>query len=341
MKLTNMFGKTLLNKCFSKMSQDIKSVLTTLLFNAAESNDYLENVTSHADAINWHLNNLEFDDLIDCSNSFFDELLKLFKKQNLGKLSVAFDETFVPFYGRHKDFWVHGYNNNVKGARGSYKFMVCSIVLHEKRFVLYSLPMYIGQDTPTLVEEILTRVKKYLQVRMVLLDRGFFSKKLIKKLEFFDSDYIMLVPKLANIKRYLRNKELEVIEYNKYNENKTNYDVQIRYLFAYGFEDHNWVFASNSRMNILAMLLTYKGRWGIETSFRVMDLSDIKSKSTNIIIRTFIFLISIVLYNNWIMIREEKPMTYKTFLSLTTLANTNVEDFIKKNLEAKQILGET
>ena len=176
MKLTDIFGKTLLNKYFSKMSHEIRSVLTTLLFNAAESNDYLENITSHADAIHWHLNKIEFEDFISSLNNFFIALLKILRKQNLGMLTIAFDETFIPFYGRQKDFWVHGYNNNVKGARGSYKIMSCSIVLHEKRFVLYSVPMHIGQDTPNLVEEILTLVKKYLRVRMVLLDRGFFNK---------------------------------------------------------------------------------------------------------------------------------------------------------------------
>lgn len=330
MKITDIFGKTLLNKCFSKMSHDLKSVLTTLLFNAAESNDYLENVTSHADAIHWHLNNIEFDDFISSLNIFFIALLKILRKQNLGNLTIAFDETFIPFYGRQKDFWVHGYTNNVKGARGSYKIMSCSIVLHEKRFVLYSVPMHIGQDTANLVEEILTLVKKYLRVNMVLLDRGFFNKRLVHKLEAFDSEYIMLIPKAANIKKYLKNHELEVVEYNKYNENKTNYPVEIRYLFAYNFEDKNWVFVSNSRMNILAMLLTYKGRWGIETSFRVMDLSDIKSKSTNIIIRSFFFLVSVLLYNSWIFIREEKPMTYKTFLENTTLATASADYIIER-----------
>jgi len=41
---------------------------------------------------------------------------------------IAIDETHEPFYGRLKNLWIHDYRNGVKGATGSYKYIVVSIV---------------------------------------------------------------------------------------------------------------------------------------------------------------------------------------------------------------------
>jgi hypothetical protein len=41
---------------------------------------------------------------------------------------IAIDETHEPFYGKIKNLWIRDYTNGVKGATGSYKYIVASIV---------------------------------------------------------------------------------------------------------------------------------------------------------------------------------------------------------------------
>jgi len=46
----------------------------------------------------------------------------------------------------------------------------------------------------------------------------------------------------------------------------------------------------------------YSKRWGIETSFRVQDLFQAKTCSTNLVVRAFLFFFAIALYNLWILV---------------------------------------
>ncbi len=319
------------------MSFSIRTILLSLLFDSVGK--YLEDNTSHADAVFWHLNGLEFDEFSIILMDFFDESLRLLRKLvSWNKITIAFDETFIPYYGRKTDsVWVHGYKNGVKGAVGSYKFMVASIVLANKRFNLFMIPMSVTDNSVALVDEILIKIKKYFLVSLVLLDRGFASKEATYNLEKADVKYIILCPKWKNVKKHLSNKELKVVEKTHYYKNKHRYDVDMKYVFAYKFFQHDWVFLTNTKYSTpLALMMHYKGRWSIETGFRMMDLADIKSKSTNMVIRAFLFTISIILHNEWLEYRETEQITFAKYLENIILANNDLIKLINKVKNAKE-----
>ena len=152
--------------------------------------------------------------------------------------------------------------------------------------------------------------------------------------------YIILTPKNKKIKRLMEAKELQVVDFIKSNYEKSTHYTQVEYVFGYNIFGYNWAFTTNCRMNILAMIMTYKGRWGIETTFRVMDLAEIKSKSTNIIIRTFLFLVSIVLYNLWLEFKEHHQITFETFLDNLALASKSKEQVIRDWENSRILLNE-
>ena len=49
----------------------------------------------------------------------------------------------------------------------------------------------------------------------------------------------------------------------------------------------------------------YRYRWGIETSYRVEDEFEAKTTSRNFTLRVIYFMLSIILYNLWILTRVE------------------------------------
>ena len=51
----------------------------------------------------------------------------------------------------------------------------------------------------------------------------------------------------------------------------------------------------------------YRYRWGIETSYRVEDGFEAKTTSRNFTLRVIYFMLSIILYNLWILTRVEVP----------------------------------
>ena len=54
---------------------------------------------------------------------------------------IAINETYEPFYGKIKNLWIHNYTNGVKGATGSYKYIVVSIVSSDLKFILHAIPI--------------------------------------------------------------------------------------------------------------------------------------------------------------------------------------------------------
>ena len=63
------------------------------------------------------------------------------------------------------------------------------------------------------------------------------------------------------------------------------------------------------------LIKKYKKRWQIETDFRVHDEARIKSKSNELIVRYFYFLVSLALMANWQVNRILHPeICFKRYL---------------------------
>jgi hypothetical protein len=332
MKLNKLFKKV-----FGSMKQELYTKLFSILSLVASEKDYLENLTSHADAIHWHLNKVDIIDFELCLKEYFQDFLKnIRKKVCWNKITIAFDETFIPFYGKASDNWVNGYNNKVKGAKGTYKFMVCSVIIKKKRFILNIMPMHNLQDTNKIVFEMLDLIKSKFHVETVLFDRGFCNKKLCREMERKNTKYLILSPKRKNLKRFMDAKESEIIVETKINENKSCNKYSWRFVFGYDLFGYDWAFATNLQMTPKNIVKLYKCRWGIETNFRVMDLADIKSKSKNIVTRCFFFLISAILFNSWLEL--DKQVTFETYLDYLALANMTIGEILQRFKDARELL---
>jgi putative transposase len=338
--LKGIFGKILLNKCFSEISHEIRILLMTIFFDVASKNDYLENNTSHADCIGYHLSKISISHFKQYLDIFFLRMLKEIKRiSKINNLTLAFDETFIPYYGKNLNIWINSYTNNVKGATGSYKFMCCSVVIGSKKLLLYAIPMKNGDYTHKLVEHIIKNIKKYFRIKCVLFDRGFSDKRLVSRLNNLKIKYVILWPKYKNIKRHIKEQINEVTELRKVNYKFSNYPVNMRYVFTYEFEGHDWAMCTNIRKDPRSLVLLYKRRWAIETAFRVMDIADIKSKSTVIVARTFFFVVSILLYNLWMLYEYNYQCTFKTFVYEMRILHSNLFEQINQFLEIKLKYG--
>lgn len=336
MKNTKILHKHVLKKIFGSAKHELYNTLFSKLSEAAAQKDYLENLTASADAIHWHLNRVDILDFEIIMREYFNHSIKeLRKSTSFQKVTIAFDETFIPFYGEITNNWVVGYTNKVKGAKGSYKFMVCSIVAQNKRYVLGIMPMHNCQDTNATVDQMLEQIKSKFSVDTVLFDRGFCNKNLCRNLERKGTKYLILSPKWKNIRRFLEKKQDEVIVESIINEKKTKNKFAWRFVFAYQQYGYDWVFATNLQDSPSNLVKLYKCRWGIETNFRVMDLADIKSKSKNIIVRCFFFLISAVLFNAWLETCED--MTFESYLDSLALSQTNLIELLEKWKKSKQL----
>ena len=127
-------------------------------------------------------------------------------------------------------------------------------------------------------------------IKLILFDRGFYSKELILALTKAEYPYLIFVPKNEEVKKEL--KEMKIVEKKKIryefelNKNKTVFRGKTILALLKQIIDplnekvFDWAFATNQDgINLNYIIPTYKGRWRIETGFRVQDKARIKSKS--------------------------------------------------------------
>jgi len=268
-----------------------------LVASAASYNTYVETVNSeempNADTLHYRIST-------DTNvNRLMHEFLTLTHKQ-LKKLKgrkavVIVDYTCEPFFGKTHDEWVHGYRP-APGSRGCYKFLSASIIVDEQRYFVYAKPVNILADETFELWQMLAHLHVFgIKPKVVLFDRGFSrDSENLALLHDLGVKYLGLYPKYRNIKKIIGKMKLRFI-------NRKFKVKGIPTRLVVGKEEKiTWVFVTNMEFtDFVKYKKLYKKRWNIETGFRVQDEATIKTKSTDIRVRYFLFLAAMLLYNMW------------------------------------------
>jgi len=166
------------------------------------------------------------------------------------------------------------------------------------------------------IEEILNLCINDLEINpndiTILTDREFKNFDIIKIFERYCCNYISFIPKNDKVKYYLEN------EYKKGENWKFDYFIDQKTISKLVIAE-DWIISNNERKNVYYTFLTnidfenqksyiktYKKRWNIETRFRMLKNAIIKTKSTSLKVRLFLFKLRCVIHNLWIKIRNKK-----------------------------------
>lgn len=268
----------------------------TLAATAANSNTYLETVNSqtmpNSDSLHYRIS--QDTDV----SKLMDRFLRL-TKQQLRKLKgkkaiVIADYTCEPFFGKTQDDWIHSYRP-APGSRGCYKFLVASVVIGEQRYFVYAKPVSTMADETFELWQMLAHLRTLgIKIKVLLMDRGIArDAENLALLHDMGIKYLGLYPKYRNIKKIVNEMKRSFI-----NRKFRVKGVPTRLVI--GKEKFAWVFVTNMEfVEFQKYLKLYKKRWNIETGFRVHDEAAIKTKSTDVRIRYFLFIAAMLLYNCW------------------------------------------
>jgi hypothetical protein len=213
----------------------------------------------------------------------------------LGKpVWLAVDFTNDMFYGEPNQFTRGCKPKN--GSSYAYQYLVASIVEDGKRFVIATLPFQQLDSQEELLEHLLDKCLSLVRVKCVLLDRGFYASNVIRLLKKKRLKYVMPVKKTTKVKKFMESIKVfpTFLQYTLNKEPVTLVFVKV------GEEPLG--FCTNLPCRSSKLLEFYSWRWGIETTFRVQDLLQAKTCSTNLVVRTFLFCFAIALYNVWILV---------------------------------------
>ena len=326
--------KSFLDKSLSEVGANTQfstTVIVKLLIEAAITHDSMKEIarTPDSDSV---FKRLEHATLELINAAFEQHIRALFKNTGdyfrRGKVYLAFDETYEEYFGKQKTAWIWGYKPK-KGATGCFKFLVVSIVKNNRRYVLGAVPVHIGYNKEKTVALMLEFTKKFVSIKAILFDKGFYSAKLVEQLENNGYSYVILVPKNKKTKKYLE-QEGSTFEHDMQLRNKQGkYWLNLKIKVARNVYEHNWMILTNlDYRNTTQLVNLYKKRWNIENVFRITDKIRLRTNSTNIVIKTIFFIVALIIYNVWQWFRQiVKGITLRRFTkNLLKLAKQLLEE---------------
>jgi len=299
-------------------TSNITSSLITAATNLAFVNESCKSsgMISKSQVIYRKLNEHTKEEISKCFNEAtirFFKILKIISRNR--KLIVSFDTTKEAFYGKFEKalpedrLYLHS-GSIAKESYYYYEYMTSSITCNvDEKFILNGLIVPIGFYMEDYVYEMIQFIKQLVPVELFLFDRGFGSWGMIYRLKELKVNYLVFWKKQGSwYKKYLdelEDEEMKLIKRTKkYNRNKTNYKTSSNFVIIKQYNSKNfvfdWIFATNLTINSSSFYIKrYKKRWGIETTYRVIDKIRIYTTSTNHIIRYFLFMFTCFVHNIW------------------------------------------
>lgn len=229
------------------------------------------------------------------------------KRRLFGKYAaIAIDIHEIPYYGEVNNPFIMGCKHK-NGTSYCYKYATIDIVEKNQRFTLKAIPLTpLSNDNATIVSDLLRHAMKYVHVKYVLLDRGFFSVDVIKALESLKLKYIMPAIKNDKIKQVLKNNSDKMSFFLKYTMRSGKKDATFNLMVKYDEKDKEYhTFATNFQIvykdDIKSIAEMYRKRWGIETGYRVKKDFLAITTTECYIVRMLYFMVSVILYNFWLL----------------------------------------
>ena len=230
------------------------------------------------------------------------------------KVTVAIDFTDKLYYGNKNDSGVVR-TKSQKGTSSCFRYITLNIVIGDAKITLAALPVKPFSNKAKLVDWVLTEAERKVKINLVLVDRGFFTKDVIRVLEMHHLKFLFPVPKNKLVKQMIKDAHKSknfVAEYEFKRRKKVVGSFTIFFLLdpdskeraiwkRYRVFGTNLPVTNNTRENLAEV---YRMRWGIETSYRV-EKHDFLAKTTSksYKFRLFLFLVAVILYNFWMIIR--------------------------------------
>lgn len=311
-------------KQFLKNLSVLDEEYADLLAEASSHNTYIETISNKADSLHYHIAKgyIEYSD-----KEFYRLVENKIKKLHLGAVDIIVDITSENFYGKSAGLYLHNWTGE-EGVKSKFHYLVAGILFRNKIYPFYVSILRIGSfkaDTLGRICNLCNKLK--LKVRLMKLDRGFYSGEVIDELELKGMDYLIFAKKSSLFKCMLEATDKSVIVKHeiRYKKDKSSHIAETNIALVKNVDDYDWVFATNVFLRDARKYVElYRVRWNIETMFRVHDEARIKSKSVNPLIRLFYFMISMLLLFMWSLCAKES-CPFKRFIINLEQMLKNVE----------------
>ena len=255
-----------------------------------------------------------------------DTLKKLDKFPKKG-LDIAIDMHLIPRYDRvpGEELTRSKYKN---GTTYFERYMTVQCVNDSMRVILAASYLKMLESVPDYVDIVLkTMAEMDINIHQVLLDREFFSVDAISRLQENNVKFLMPCKNTGNVVAALREfaqKKREKISRNVIENNRgsaTYYIMITDRKNAKDSDDPEEKYIGFATNHPAIKTEVYAKRWGIETGYGKIEECRAKTRISDMESRMLCFYYSLVLYNEWIIVRamlsdgteRQSAMTMLTF----------------------------
>jgi len=238
--------------------------------------------------------------------------------------NIAIDLTLIPYHGQP-------YEDKKEIMRGAPKsgtthfhgYATVSIVHDNQRFVVALRFVEYGEEMADIVRWLIKRVKSLkFRVRRAFLDKGFCSKPVFKVLDQHKLSYVIPIPvrgKSGGVRRLFVGKSCKTT-YTFHSPKQGAYTVQTIVVKRYSkgrYRRHTskwFAYAAAglpARISPAQVFELYRQRFGIETSYRQMNLVRARTSTRNPVIRLLLVGLAFVIFNLYITLRQSLSSALK------------------------------
>lgn len=290
------FKQTITNSLEYKHAKNKDNTTRTLIL-AAIDNDYIEgcaqNLNLCGQTARNHLKQLNPQQLLQINQQ---TITKMKQKGALKKpLTLAIDWHDIMYYGDPTADGVVG-TQHKNGSNHAYRYGTISVLLNGQRLTIATTPM-LQRGKLWHVKCLLEKAFELgLTVKLVLLDRGYFSAEVIRYLDGAKVNYIMHIPWHKDPLKA----GVDMVCMTTSHKRSIFEQASFR-LVTVRQNKKLLIFATNTSFKARKIRKTFRKRWGIETSYRLIGLFLAKTTSKLYRLRVLFFFLAVVLYNLWVL----------------------------------------
>jgi len=296
----------------------------TILFCALEGR-YLENgvdrldekgryAVPDADTVYARLKRKSVDEILAEFLAIREKMIRWLRKARKipWKITVLIDEHDVPWYGDDAPYLVS--TRKCDGTSLCFRYITINAVIGNQRICLYALPVTSFSRKAELVDELLAVVHRFFRIRLVLFDRGFSQDStVLKTVAERGLRYLAPLPKNHKIKRLIEDTNQSGAWYHPgYVYGRAGISLNLFFTPNGKHMAERWrnyhVFCTNIDLadaDLYCLAEMYRGRWNIENFYRDgKGHFMIKTKTGDPSVRLFFFMVAVLLYNLWYLVRR-------------------------------------
>jgi len=264
---------------------------------AVEMHDCNFNVPS-GDTILHHISKQPYQVLEQGFDETLTELMQKARKHRLftHPVVVAIDFTDIEWYGEDLPYIVHSQQKN--GTNRFIRFASLGIVEDGKRFIVKILPVTPLSSKENIVTRLIQYAQQLVDIRVILLDRGFYTGNVIQNIDDQEEKFIIPVVRQGdNVKQMMKT----TVKHGP--QQYTMTDGTTYRFVTVASDDSLLPYATNmtdAKASVIHEL--YSSRFGIETQYRVKNRFLGRTCSKKYSVRNGFFVLAVCLYNIWIML---------------------------------------